>query len=233
MSERLNKYLAFHLGLSRREADDLISKGSVSVDGETAVLGGRVEEGQKVAIKGKEVTQKAAYTYLVFNKPAGYVSSRKQQGEVPTLYSLLPAEYHSLKPVGRLDKDSSGLLLLTDDGDFAYQMTHPKFYKVKTYEVSVDRPLAPLHQQMISDYGVQLEDGPSKLSLERRDTPDTPEDQQRKDWTVTMHEGRNRQIRRTFAVLGYEVTALHRTSFGPYALGELQPGKYDATTKQV
>ncbi len=219
MSERLNKYLAFHLGLSRREADDLIAKGKVTVTGEPAILGSRVEDSQAVAVNGKLVVAKTAHTYVLFHKPVGYVSSRKQQGDNPTLYSLLPKEYHHLKPVGRLDKDSSGLLLLTDDGDFAYEMTHPKFYKVKTYEVSLNMPLEPLHQQMISDFGVQLEDGPSKLSLERRSDD-------RKDWTVIMHEGRNRQIRRTFAALGYTVTQLHRTSFGPYSLEALVPGKF-------
>lgn len=220
MSERLNKYLAFHLGLSRREADDLISKGAVLIDNMPIALGARVEEGQSVSVSGKLVVPKAGYTYLALNKPEGYVSSRKQQGEHPTLYSLLPKEFHALKPVGRLDKDSSGLLLLTDDGDFAFQMTHPKFYKVKRYEVSLNAALQPLHQQMISDYGIQLEDGPSKLSLERVDDD-------RKSWIVTMHEGRNRQIRRTFASLGYEVVRLHRTDFGSYALGSLASGAYE------
>lgn len=219
MSERLNKYLAFHLGLSRREADTIISSGKVTISGEPAILGGRVEEGQPVTVNGKLVTPKTEHTYIALNKPIGYVSSRKQQGDIPTIYSLLPTAYHHLKPVGRLDKDSSGLLLLTDDGDFAYQMTHPKFYKVKTYEVSLGAPLAPLHQQMISDYGIQLEDGPSKLSLERQDDG-------RKNWAVTMHEGRNRQIRRTFSALGYGVTKLHRISFGVYRLDDLKPGQY-------
>lgn len=226
MSERLNKYLAFHLGLSRREADALIAAHKVTVAGEPAMLGARVDEGQPVTVGGKLVTPKQAYTYLTFHKPIGYVSSRKQQGDVPTLYSLLPTQYHALKPVGRLDKDSSGLLLLTDDGNFAYQMTHPKFYKVKTYQVSLNAPLEPLHQQMISDYGIQLDDGPSKLSLERQDDS-------RKNWTVTMHEGRNRQIRRTFAALGYEVATLHRTSFGPYMLKDLQEGRFEVTTRLV
>ncbi len=224
MSERLNKYLAFHLGLSRREADDLISKGKVLIDNMPIALGARVEEGQTVTVSGKPVAQKENYSYIALNKPRGYVSSRKQQGENPTLYSLLPKEYHALKPVGRLDKDSSGLLLLTDDGDFAFQMPHPKFYKVKTYEVSLSTPLEPLHQQMISDFGIQLEDGPSKLSLERKD-------ESRKNWTVTMHEGRNRQIRRTFAALGYEVTILHRTSFGNYALNELESGAFQSVKR--
>lgn len=224
MSERLNKYLAFHLGLSRREADDLISKGQVTVNGVTAALGSRVDDNQQVTVNGKPVTKKESYTYLAFYKPIGYVSSRKQQGDNPTLYDLLPKEYHHLKPVGRLDKDSSGLLLLTDDGDFAYHMTHPKFYKVKTYEIALDEALQPLHQQMISDYGIQLEDGPSKLSLERHG-------EDRKNWIVTMHEGRNRQIRRTFSALGYQVARLHRTSFGDYVLDKLTPGEFKSIQK--
>lgn len=219
MSERLNKYLAFQLGVSRREADNSIAAGHVKVNGVVAVLGGRFEETDTITFKGKPLTKRVAYTYVALNKPIGYVSSRKQQGENPTLYSLLPQEFHNLKPVGRLDKDSSGLLLLTDDGDFAYNMTHPKFYKVKTYEVSLDTPLAPLHQQMIGDFGIQLEDGPSKLSLEKRSDDG-------KDWLVTMHEGRNRQIRRTFSSIGYTVTKLHRISFGTYTLDDLKSGKF-------
>jgi len=223
VSERLNKYLAFQLGVSRREADNSIVAGHIKVNGVAAILGGRFEEGDTITFKGKPLTKRLAYTYLTLNKPIGYVSSRRQQGETPTLYSLIPEKYHNLKPVGRLDKDSSGLLLLTDDGDFAYNMTHPKFYKVKTYEVSLDTDLQPLHQQMISDFGIELEDGPSKLSLEKRDNA--------KDWLVTMHEGRNRQIRRTFSSLGYTVTALHRISFGAYTLEDLKPGDFKETSK--
>jgi len=223
VSERLNKYLAFQLGVSRREADNSIAAGHVQVNGVPAILGGRFEEGDTITFKGKSFEKRMAYTYVVLNKPIGYVSSRRQVGEVPTLYALLPEKYHNLKPVGRLDKDSSGLLLLTDDGDFAYNMTHPKFYKVKTYEVSLDTDLQPLHQQMISDFGVTLEDGPSKLSLEKRDNA--------KDWLVTMHEGRNRQIRRTFSSLGYTVTNLHRVSFGTYTLDDLKPGDFKETSK--
>jgi 23S rRNA pseudouridine2605 synthase len=224
VSERLNKYLAFQLGVSRREADNSIAAGHVKVNGTTAILGGRFEDTDTITYKGKALAQRGAHTYVALNKPIGYVSSRKQQGDVPTLYSLLPEKYHNLKPVGRLDKDSSGLLLLTDDGDFAYNMTHPKFYKVKTYEVLLDTDLQPLHQQMISDFGIQLEDGPSKLSLEKRGDG-------AKDWLVTMHEGRNRQIRRTFSSIGYTVTALHRISFGTYSLENLQPGDFKEIQK--
>ncbi|RYX78032.1 rRNA pseudouridine synthase, partial [bacterium] len=131
----------------------------------------------------------------------------------------------TLKPVGRLDRDSSGLILLTNDGDFAYEMTHPKFIKTKIYQVTLGHDLEPLHQQMISDHGINLEDGVSKLQLERRS------DDERKTWTVTMHEGRNRQIRRTFSSLGYDVIKLHRTDFGPYTLGNLESGKLEIVTK--
>lgn len=221
--ERLNKHLALQLGISRREADSLIEHGHVKINGQPVTLGARFEPGDGITVKGKSLESDAAFEYLLLNKPIGYVSSRKQQGDVPTLYSLLPEQYHHLKPVGRLDKDSSGLILLTNDGDFAFEMTHPKFYKVKKYEVSLDAPLQPLHQQMVNDHGIQLEDGPSQLTLERTDDS-------REHWIVTMSEGRNRQIRRTFAALGYTVTRLHRTDFGSYSLGELNSGEFSTVS---
>ena len=218
--DRLNKYLALRLGISRREADIYIDKKRVTINGQTVGLGARVTEGDKVEVDSKPLSD-VSYTYLAFHKPVGYVSSRRAQGDAPTLYELLPSEFHHLKPVGRLDKNSSGLLLLTNDGDFAYHMTHPKFYKTKIYLVKLDRDLEPLHQQMISDYGVQLEDGVSKFNLERLSETN------RKEWRITMSEGRNRQIRRTFKALGYAVTKLHRTNFGDYALGDIKPGKHE------
>jgi 23S rRNA pseudouridine2605 synthase len=224
VSERLNKHIALQLGISRREADNLIEYDHVRINGEHVTLGARFEEGDEITVKNLPLAKNTAFVYLMMNKPIGYVSSRRQQGETQTIYSLLPEQYHALKPVGRLDKDSSGLILLTNDGDFAYEMTHPKFYKTKIYEVSLDIELAPLHQQIIGDHGIQLEDGPSQLVLERTD--DT-----RKNWIVTMHEGRNRQIRRTFSALGYKVTKLHRTDFGHYSLGEIKPGKFSITEK--
>lgn len=213
---RLNKFLAERLGVSRREADELIKNGKVLIDGEPAQLGSRIDKSNKVCYNNKIVPFDTEYLYLAFNKPIGYVCSRRAQGAVPTLYELLPAEYQKLKTVGRLDKDSSGLILLTNDGDFAFQMTHPKFHKEKVYEVILNRPLEPLHQQMISDYGVMLEDGPSKFLVMHDNDK----------YIVTLSEGRNRQIRRTFAALGYRVDALHRTQFGKYQLSGLKPGEY-------
>jgi 23S rRNA pseudouridine2605 synthase len=218
---RLNKYLALRLGISRREADNLIAEGKVTVNGQKTTLGARFSEGDKIAVDSKELSGKTEYEYIALHKPSGYVCSRKQQGDNPTIYELLPAKYHHLKPVGRLDRDSSGLILLTNDGDFAYNMTHPSFFKVKIYNVRLENNLAPLHQQMINDYGVNLDDGPSKLQLERMNDTD------RKSWIVTMHEGRNRQIRRTFGSLGYTVAKLHRTNFGNYSLGDIPVGKFE------
>lgn len=218
---RLNKYLALQLGISRREADEYIKKDRISINSSPVVLGARVITGDRVRVDGKKIERTTPFEYLILNKPDGYLSSRRSQGYVPTLYTLLPKKYHVLKPVGRLDKDSSGILLLTNDGDFAFKMTHPKFYKIKIYKIQLDHDLEPLHQQMISDYGVQLEDGVSKLGLERLSEAG------RKEWTVTMSEGRNRQIRRTFATLGYAVTRLHRTHFGDYSLGDIKPGSYE------
>ena len=214
---RLNKFLAERLGVSRREADDLISTGQITVNDKTAVLGTKIDDKSKIFYNNKIIPHQAEYIYLAFNKPVGYVCSRRAQGKTPTLYDLLPAKYRKLKTVGRLDKDSSGLIILTNDGDFAFQMTHPKFRKNKVYEVELNKPLEPLHQQMISDFGVLLDDGPSKFTVVRDGNK----------YIATLTEGRNRQIRRTFAALGYKVVKLHRTQFGKYKLNNLAFGKYD------
>jgi 23S rRNA pseudouridine2605 synthase len=218
---RLNKYLALHMGFSRREADEYIERGYVKVNGIVINLGARIAESDEVIVNGEPIKPSVNFQYLAFNKPAGYVCSRRSQGDLPTIYEILPKEYHHLKTVGRLDFNSSGLIILTNDGDFTYRLTHPKFAKTKIYNVRLDHELEPLHQQMISDHGVQLEDGPSKMSLERLSEDD------RFDWKVTMSEGRNRQIRRTFNSLGYEVKKLHRTNFGNYSIGDIKPGKFE------
>ncbi len=249
---RLNKFLAERIGVSRREADELISAGKITINGKVAPLGfslptpENLDNFPKVCYNGKIVPLLADFLYLAFNKPVGYVCSRRAQGDAPTLYALLPKEYQKLKTVGRLDKDSSGLILLTNDGDFAFQMTHPKFRKTKVYEVELDRPLAPLHQQMISDFGVEIGDGISKFKIiknaalsaepEANSSNDAPlvsdqtsisnQSSASPSYIVILSEGRNRQIRRTFAALGYTVVKLHRTQFGKYELGNLESGKY-------
>lgn len=216
---RLNKFLAERLGLSRRQADDAIAAGKVLVNDSPAILGARIDKNDKVCYNGKIIPFDVGYLYVGLNKPVGYVCSRRAQGEFPTIYELLPEKYRDLKTVGRLDKDSSGLILLTNDGDFAFKMTHPSFTKTKIYEVELDRALEPLHQQEISDFGIEIGDGISRLGLTRLDDS-------RRRWKVEMSEGRNRQIRRTFGALGYTVLRLHRTAFGPYLLSGLGEGEF-------
>lgn len=218
-AQRLNKFVALALGVSRRQADELIKQGTVTVNDQPAKLGQRVTTTDIIRHDNKRLTAQT-HQLILLHKPVGYLCSRASQGGVPTIYELLPKDLHHLKPVGRLDKDSSGLILLTNDGDFAHQMTHPSFYKIKRYLVTLDQPLRPLHRQMINDFGVQLPDGPSRLTLERQHEGDDHR------WIVQMSEGRNRQIRRTFAALGYTVTKLHRTDFGNHTLGDIKRGEF-------
>ena len=214
---RINKFVAQSTGLSRRAADEAIAAGRVLVNQLKPESGDQVGDDDVVTMDSRRITPPVKTTTVIMNKPIGFVCSRNGQGS-RTIYDLLPTRYQNLKSIGRLDKQSSGLILLTDDGDLANQLTHPSFVKTKVYELSLDNPLQPLHHQMINDIGVMLEDGPSKIQLMKLDDNGLK-------WEVTMHEGRNRQIRRTFKALGYEVQTLHRTNFGRYPLGNLAPGQ--------
>ena len=218
---RLNRFIASSTGISRRAADTVIKQGRVIINGQTAQLTTAIAEGDRISLDGQHLHLLKDTTTILLNKPKGYVVSRKGQGN-KTIYELLPPTLDKLKPIGRLDKDSTGLLLLTSDGDLAQRLTHPSYQKNKVYQVELDKPLSPRHQAMITTNGVKLEDGLSKLDLSKRGTD--------KDWQITMTEGRNRQIRRTFNTLGYSAINLHRTVFGNYALPpSLKPGKYTHT----
>ena len=214
---RINKYIASATGLSRRAADAALEQGRVLVNDTKPSAGQDVTDADTVTLDGRVITPDVKTVTLMLNKPVGYVCSRNGQGS-RTVYDLLPGELRHLKPVGRLDKDSSGLLLLTNDGQLAHELTHPSRQKTKVYEITLDKPLQPLHRQMISDHGISLDDGPSKFDLERIAYETS--------WRITMHEGRNRQIRRTFAALGYQVVTLHRTHFGNFVLDNLEAGAY-------
>ena len=217
---RINKYIAASLGVSRRQADEMIASGRVAVDGHTAALGQAVEQDSEVFLDNKPLVL-AAKIYVVVNKPVGYVSSRRGQG-AKTIYSLLPSKFGPLKSAGRLDKDSSGVLLLSNDGDFAHQMTHPKFKKSKEYEITLDRVLEARDKKAIEN-GVDIGDGKSRLTFTSGGG---------QDWQVSLDEGRNRQIRRTFAALGYEIKRLHRIRFGPYGLEGLKSGEFKEVKKK-
>lgn len=216
---RINRFVASALGISRRAADALILAKEVQRNNKTAQPSDQVVTGDIVMHAGKVLSlPNDARLLIMLNKPVGYICSHKQQGSTPTIYSLLPPEYRRLNTVGRLDKDSSGLLLLTDDGDLLFELTHPKFIKDKVYEVALDKPLDSVARQSITK-GVALGDGLSALQLSQHGSAT--------HWRVTMHEGRNRQIRRTFHAVGAEVIGLHRTHFGDYTLpATLEFGKY-------
>lgn len=213
---RVNVYVASATGLSRRAADKIIADGKVLVNGLPAQRGQEIDIKDEVTIEGRTIYLPEKTLSIILNKPRGYVTSREGQGS-KTIYDLLPAHLHSLKPVGRLDKESSGLLLLTNDGQLAHKLTHPSFQKDKVYEVSISKPLSRIDLKKISNDGVLLEDGASRLRL-------SPLSDNKLEWQVTMQEGRNRQIRRTFSALGYGVVRLHRIQFGEYKLGNIING---------
>ncbi|HZL07759.1 MAG TPA: pseudouridine synthase [Candidatus Dormibacteraeota bacterium] len=212
---RINKFVAQATGLSRRAADRIIEEGRVAINRQATSPGDSVGDNDTVELDGQVISAAAEHLTIILNKPPGYVCSRAGQGS-RTIYELLPPEYHRLKPAGRLDKESSGLLLLTDDGDLANRLTHPKYAKTKVYEVSLDKPLAALDKTKL-EQGVKVDDYISRLQLSAIDN---------RTWQVSMSQGRNRQIRRSFAALGYTVEALRRDHFGPYSLDGLAAGKY-------
>jgi 23S rRNA pseudouridine2605 synthase len=212
---RINRYISSCTGIGRRQADKLIDAGRVLINGEVASLGNQVENKDKVTLDGEQITLTSSFTTIMLNKPRRFVVSRTGQGN-NTIYDLLPKNYSRLKAVGRLDKNSSGLLLLTDDGQLAQELTHPKYRKTKIYRVKLDKQISESDLKLITGTGVLLEDGLSKLSINKED----------KTLIISMSEGRNRQIRRTFLALGYKVLSLKRTNFGNYELNDLEEGKY-------
>jgi 23S rRNA pseudouridine2605 synthase len=211
---RLNQYLAQVTGFSRRGADLLIQEGKVSVNNQPAKLGVQVGPSDEVRLEGRLLSTPQHLT-IMFNKPIGVVTSRRQQGDTPTIYAQLPERLRRLKPVGRLDKDSSGLLILTSDGELAQRLSHPSRGKWKRYEIQTDRPLTKAQLKEITQ-GIELEDGASHMQVTPLNT----------GYQVRLQEGRNRQIRRTIAALGRTVVQLHRTDLGSLSLGSLGVGEW-------
>lgn len=211
---RLNQYLAKHTELSRRSADAAIADGRVIVNGKPPEIGQQFNESDVVELDGVPL-KKLKTTTIMLNKPIKTICSKIQQGNVATVYSLLPEDLQHLTYVGRLDKDTSGLLIMSNDGDLIQAVTHPSHQVIKQYEAQLPRTLRPQDLQALQA-GVELEDGLSKLELSGKG----------RDWVIKIHEGRNRQIRRTFEKLGYELDRLHRSKVGKLTLGTLKTGDY-------
>ncbi|MBN1868823.1 rRNA pseudouridine synthase [Candidatus Sumerlaeota bacterium] len=221
MGTRLVRYLAQCGVASRRGAADLVRQGVVSVNGEIATnVALSVEPTDQVAVRGKEVRPAARTTVLMLHKPAGVVCSRRDPHNPDTVIDLIPAELRPrLKPVGRLDKDTTGLLLLTDDGDLAFRLTHPRYGIEKTYVALVEGGVAPEEIEALRE-GVHLEEGWTAEAKVRI----LDEARDRTTLEIRIHEGRKRQVRRMCEKLGHRVVRLERTEFGPLKIGRLQPG---------
>jgi 23S rRNA pseudouridine2605 synthase len=216
---RLAKYLA-HAGVaSRRAAEAIVAEGRVAIGGEVVTDPARDVDGTvPVTVDGAPVAPRDAAQRVVWavHKPAGVVSTAKDTHGRPTVVQLVDAPQTRLYPVGRLDADTTGLILLTDDGDLANRLTHPRYEVPKTYVARVERgPVAERALRALRE-GVELDDGRTAPARVRQLEPGVLE--------LTLREGRKRQVRRMCAAVGHPVVSLRRVAFGPLRLGDLREG---------
>lgn len=218
---RLNKYIGSSGLCSRRDADELIESGAVKINGKVVKeLGYHVTEKDKVFVNNELVHPKR-HEYYRFYKPAGYITTSDDEKGRKTIYDLLPENLHNLKPVGRLDKDSTGLLILTNDGDLINQLTHPSIKVPKVYTVTIDAKIH-LHQLEQMAAGIELEKGKiayANIVVLEADNKHTM-------MQVTLFQGMNRQIRRMFEYLGFEVKSLKRVQHATIGIEGLKRGQF-------
>jgi 23S rRNA pseudouridine2605 synthase len=216
---RLAKYLA-HAGVaSRRSAEALIAQGRVSVEGETVTDPARdVRQDSRVAVDGRRLRGAEPRVVYALNKPVGVLSTARDTHGRATVTELVPDRGLRLYPVGRLDADSSGLILITNDGELANRLTHPRYQVPKTYRARLAGPPIADGALRALRGGVQLEDGRTAPAEVRRLRGSEIE--------LTIREGRNRQVRRMCEAVGHSVLELRRTGFGPLLLGDLEPGAH-------
>jgi len=211
----LVKFLAHGGVASRRKAEEIIAKGLVTVGGEVVTDPARdVGDGDDVRVNGKPVVVEGREVWVV-NKPAGVVSTAREPGSRPAVVDLVGTTAR-LYPVGRLDADSTGLLLLTNDGELANRLTHPRYEVPKTYRARLNKPIADRDLGRLRK-GVELEEGSTGPAEVRR--------LGKQEIEMTLREGRNRQVRRMLEAVGNEVVSLRRIAFGPLRLGDLPVGK--------
>ncbi|MFN3179849.1 MAG: pseudouridine synthase [Thermus sp.] len=213
---RLQAFLARAGVGSRRKAEDLIRQGRVRVNGRVAVLGQRVNPGDVVEVDGKPVEPPRERIVLALHKPRGYTTTRHDPHAQKTVFHLLP-DIPGLHPIGRLDRDSEGLLLLTNDGHLTLRLTHPRYGVKKVYRVYTERGTLPpaICQRLVE--GVDLEDGPARALACRPAQGGA---------LLTLAEGRKREVRRMLKAVGYPVKRLIRLQVGPIRLGHLPPGRW-------
>lgn len=223
---RLQKYIAMSGYASRRAAETLIEEGRVSVNGKKITEQGvKIEIGaDNVSIDGKPVKIKNKKYYIMLNKPVGYVSTAKDQFDRPTVVDIIKKDLDDVRifPVGRLDYDTEGLLLLTNDGDFTYRVTHPKFHMDKTYIVTIKGGITISGINKIRR-GVYIDDDfkTSPAEAEILDAVDG-----HTFIKITIHEGKNRQVRKMFDAVGCKVVGLKRIKIGTVELGNLPLGRW-------
>ena len=226
---RLNRFLARCGIASRRRSDELIQSGVIRVNGEIVDEPGRVVElsTDRVEYQDQPVTLPDQYEYVLLNKPAGYLVTRRDPGNRPTVYDLLQDLHPGTVPVGRLDLDTTGLLLLTDDGELGYRLLHPRFVVDKRYVavVSGDPSEEKLDRMR---QGMDLDDGPTAPAEVQIEDRWSEGYKKRTRLSLCIHEGRKRQIRRMLRAIGHPVRALARVEFAGLLGGELAEGQHRA-----
>ncbi len=227
MATRLNKFISQNTVISRRKADEMISKGEIKINNKVVKeLGTMVdEEKDQVIIQGKPLIIKKEKIYIALNKPAGYISTREDELNRKTVMDLVPKN-KNLKPVGRLDKETEGLLIMTNDGDLIYKYTHPKFHCEKEYKVMVRGELNERNKEKL-ERGVMIEGkktAPCRIQILKSAETGT-------ELKITIYEGRKRQIRKMFAEISHPVKYLQRIRIGKITLGFLKKGEFRLLNK--
>ncbi|HPI19614.1 MAG TPA: pseudouridine synthase [Candidatus Kapabacteria bacterium] len=216
---RINKFIASSGYCSRRKADELIADGRVTVNGKIIIeLGAMLKPSDVVMIDGNAIKQSIRYKYIILNKPKDFICTKKDELSRKTVFDIVKSSENVLT-VGRLDRNTTGVLLLTNDGEMIYRLTHPKYEIERVYVINLDNPLDIKDAQQIAK-GVELEDGntsPCEVVI-------SPEDN--KKIFLVLHEGRNREVRRIFEHFGYKVKQLDRKSFAGLSYSGLKKGEY-------
>lgn len=222
--QRLNKFIASSGLCSRRKADELISEGKVSVNGKTVTeLGFQIGTKDKVLVEGKFI-KPAKHEYYRFYKPAGYITSADDEKSRKTIYDIIPDELSHLKPVGRLDKDSSGLIIMTNDGELINEMTHPSLKVPKIYLVSINGKITPNHgEEMFNGIEIETDTGEKKTAYAEIFPVEITN--QKSTVRVVLYQGINRQIRKMFAKLGFEVISLKLIQHAVVTIDGLKRGQ--------